>query len=172
MLLGHAYEFGSQEIPAPQATLMKTIVEGVLAGALPWDLVLSGAGLAIGAMLCGVSGLAFAIGIYLPLATMAPLFVGGCVRALVERNKRGALAQGASDTGILAASGLVAGEGLAGVLIAGLVAAGIAPKAIDPRLGGLAGELVALSVALAVCGFLLRGGVAQAAKARGSQGTQ
>ena len=90
MLLGNAYEFGSPEIPAPQATLMKTIIEGVLAGALPWDLVLTGAGLSIGAMLCGVSGLAFAIGVYLPLATMAPLFVGGCVRALVERNRAAA----------------------------------------------------------------------------------
>jgi putative OPT family oligopeptide transporter len=163
MLLGTAYEFGSKEIPAPQATLMKTIIEGVLAGALPWDLVLTGAGLAIGAMLCGVSGLAFAIGIYLPLATMAPLFVGGCVRALVERG-RGPLAEGASDTGILAASGLVAGEGLAGVVIAGLVAGGIAPKSIDPRLGGLAGDLVALIVAVAVCAFLLRGGREQVAK--------
>ena len=160
MLLGEAYEFGSKEIPAPQATLMKTIIEGVLAGALPWDLVLTGAGLAIGAMLCGVSGLAFAIGIYLPLATMAPLFVGGCVRALVERG-RAAQPAGAADTGILTASGLVAGEGLAGVAIAGLVAAGIAPKAVDPRLGGLAGELLAFVVAVAVCAFLLRGGLAR-----------
>jgi len=157
LLLGHAYEFGSPEIPAPQATLMKTIIEGVLAGALPWDLVLTGAGLAIGAMLCGVSGLAFAIGVYLPLATMAPLFVGGCVRALVERN-RGERPAGESDTGILAASGLVAGEGLAGVAVAGLVAAGLAPKAMEPRLGGLTGEVVALLVAVGICAFLLRGG--------------
>ncbi|MDQ1343030.1 MAG: Oligopeptide transporter, family, partial [Pseudomonadota bacterium] len=157
MLLGNAYEFGSREIPAPQATLMKTIIEGVLAGALPWDLVLTGAGLSIGAMLCGVSGLAFAIGVYLPLATMAPLYVGGCVRALVERN-RGPRAEGEGDPGILAASGLVAGEGLAGVAVAGLVAAGLAPKAMEPRLGGLTGELVALLVAIAVCAFLLRGG--------------
>jgi putative OPT family oligopeptide transporter len=157
LLLGEAYEFGSKEIPAPQATLMKTIIEGVLSGALPWDLVLTGAGLSIGAMLCGVSGLAFAIGVYLPLASMAPLFVGGCVRSLVERN-RGPLPEGMSDPGILAASGLVAGEGLAGVAVAGLVAAGVAPKAMDPRLGGLTGELVALVVALAVCAFLLRGG--------------
>ena len=157
MLLGTAYEFGSQEIPAPQATLMKTIIEGVLAGELPWDLVLTGAGLSIGAILCGVSGLAFAIGVYLPLATMAPLYVGGCMRALVER-KRGPLAEGRSDPGILAASGLVAGEGLAGVLVAGLVAGGIAPKAMDPRIGGLPGELVALVVAAAVCAFLVRGG--------------
>jgi putative OPT family oligopeptide transporter len=157
MLLGEAYEFGSKEIPAPQATLMKTIIEGVLSGALPWDLVLTGAGLSIGAMLCGVSGLAFAIGVYLPLASMAPLFVGGCVRALVERD-RGPLPEGMSDPGILAASGLVAGEGLAGVAVAGLVAAGIAPKSMDPRLGGLTGEIVALVVALAICAFLLRGG--------------
>jgi putative OPT family oligopeptide transporter len=157
LLLGHAYEFGSREIPAPQATLMKTIIEGVLSGALPWDLVLTGAGLSIGAMLCGVSGLAFAIGVYLPLSTMAPLYVGGCVRALAER-KGGTLPEGMSDPGILAASGLVAGEGLAGVAVAGLVAAGIAPKSMDPRLGGVIGEAAALAVALAVCFFLLRGG--------------
>jgi putative OPT family oligopeptide transporter len=157
MLLGNAYEFGSREIPAPQATLMKTIIEGVLTGALPWDLVLTGAGLSIGAMLCGVSGLAFAIGVYLPLATMAPLYVGGCVRALVERN-RAPPPEGWSDPGILAASGLVAGEGLAGVAVAALVAAGLAPRSMEPRLGGLAGEAVGFMVALAVCVFLLRGG--------------
>jgi uncharacterized oligopeptide transporter (OPT) family protein len=134
--------------------LMKTIVEGVLAGSLPWDLVLTGAGLSIGAMLCGVSGLAFAIGVYLPLAAMAPLYVGGCVRALVERN--GATPEGQTDPGILAASGLVAGEGLAGVVIAALVGGGIAPKALDPALSGATGQFASLLVVLAVCGFLLR----------------
>lgn len=157
LLLGSAYEFGSREIPAPQATLMKTVIEGVLAGDLPWGLVLTGAGLSVGAMLCGVSGLAFAIGVYLPLATMAPLYVGGCVRALAERG-RPARREGEGDPGVLAASGLVAGEGLAGVVVAGLVAAGLAPKAMDPRLGGLAGETAALAVAAAVCLFLFRGG--------------
>jgi putative OPT family oligopeptide transporter len=154
LLLGRVYEFGSAEIPAPQAMLMKTIVEGVLAGSLPWDLVLTGAGLSIGAMLCGVSGLAFAIGVYLPLAAMAPLYVGGCVRALVERN--GATPEGQTDPGILAASGLVAGEGLAGVVIAALVGGGIAPKALDPALSGATGQFASLLVVLAVCGFLLR----------------
>jgi putative OPT family oligopeptide transporter len=171
MLLGNAYEFGSREIPAPQATLMKTIIEGVLSGALPWDLVLTGAGLAIGAMLCGVSGLAFSIGVYLPLATMAPLYVGGCVRALVER-QRGPRADGESDTGVLAASGLVAGEGLAGVAVAGLVAAGLAPKAMDPRLGGIVGELAAFVIATGVCVFLWRGGVAHFARQGGTGRTQ
>jgi hypothetical protein len=154
LLLGHAYEFGSAEIPAPQAMLMKTIVEGVLAGSLPWDLVLTGAGLSIGAMLCGVSGLAFAIGVYLPLAAMAPLYVGGCVRALVERN--GPTPEGQTDPGILAASGLVAGEGLAGVVIAALVGGGIAPKALDPAVSGVPGQVASLVVVLVVCAFLLR----------------
>jgi putative OPT family oligopeptide transporter len=155
MLLGTAYTFGSKDIPAPQATLMKTIIEGVLAGELPWGLVLTGGGLAIGGMLCGVSGLAFAIGVYLPLATMGPLWVGGCVRALGER---GLPIPGAatSDPGILAASGLVAGEGLAGVLVAGLVAAKLAPRAMEPRIGGFAGEVVAVAAILAVCAFLYR----------------
>ncbi len=157
LLMGSAYEFGSKAIPAPQATLMKTIIEGVLAGALPWGLVLTGAGLSIGAMLCGVSGLAFAIGVYLPLATMAPLYVGGCVRAVAERGL-GKPREGESDPGVLAASGLVAGEGLAGVAVAGLVAAGLVPRDLPPRVGGLAGEAVALLVAAAVCVFLYRGG--------------
>jgi putative OPT family oligopeptide transporter len=157
LLLGKAYTFGSPQLAAPQATLMKTIIEGVLAGALPWGLVLTGAGLSIGAMLCGVSGLAFAIGVYLPLATMAPLYVGGCVRALAERGQA-KLQEGEGDPGVLAASGLVAGEGLAGVVVAGLVAAGLAPKELEPRLGGLVGESAALLIALLVCLFLFRGG--------------
>jgi putative OPT family oligopeptide transporter len=155
MLLGTAYTFGSKDLPAPQATLMKTIIEGVLAGALPWGLVLTGGGLAIGAMLCGVSGLAFAIGVYLPLATMAPLYVGGCVRALCGKGRAG---RPGGDPGILAASGLVAGEGLAGVVVAGLVAAQVAPRAIAPRLPGALGEGAALLITLLLCAFLYRAG--------------
>ncbi|HET7293354.1 MAG TPA: oligopeptide transporter, OPT family [Vicinamibacteria bacterium] len=153
LLLGNTFEFGSKEIPAPQATLMKTIIEGVLAGELPWGLVLTGGGLAIGAMLCGVSGLAFAIGVYLPLSTMAPLYVGGCVRALAER---GAKKASESDPGVLAASGLVAGEGLAGVLVAGLVAAQVAAKSREPLLVGGVGEAGAAAVVVVVCAFLYR----------------
>jgi OPT family oligopeptide transporter len=156
MLLGSAYEFGSAEIPAPQATLMKTVIEGVLAGDLPWGLVLTGAGLSVGAMLCGVSGLAFAIGVYLPFASMAPLFVGGCVRVLVERGRSGQSRQ--SDPGILAASGLVAGEALAGVLIAGLVAVGAAPRSGKPILSGTVGSVVVLAAVAALCFFLYRAG--------------
>ena len=137
LLLGNAYTFGTREIPAPQATLMKTIIEGVLSGALPWGLVLSGAGLSVAVILCGISGLAFAIGVYLPLASMAPIFVGGCARAVVDRARRGRPAA-ESDAGVLAASGLVAGEGLAGVLVAALVALGVASKGRPPLVGGVA----------------------------------
>jgi len=153
ILLGTAYNFGGTEMPAPQAMLMKTIIEGVLAGALPWALVLTGGGLAIGAILCGVSGLAFAIGVYLPLASMAPIYVGGCVRKLYER-KAGAQNGGQSDPGILAASGLVAGEGLAGVAVAALVAAKIAPASMAPRLGGAMGEAGVMGAIMLVCVFL------------------
>jgi len=135
---------------------MKTIIEGVLAGALPWGLVLTGGGLAIGAMLCGVSGLAFSIGVYLPLASMAPIYAGGCLRAWTEKRRAGA--PGGSDSGILAASGLVAGEGLAGVLIAALVAFGAAPRSMPSRLSGAPGETVTLLVLAAIAVFLLRAG--------------
>lgn len=137
---------------------MRTIIEGVLAGSLPWGLVLTGAGVALSGMLCGASGLAFAIGVYLPLSSMAAIYVGGCVRALVEKSTKGQPKM-ESDPGILAASGLVAGEGLAGVLVAGLVAAGYAPKAMEPRIGGVAGSLAAAAVILAVGYFLYRSGV-------------
>jgi putative OPT family oligopeptide transporter len=156
LLLGSAYQFGSAEVPAPQAILMKTVIEGVLKGDLPWDLVLTGGGLSVGAMLCGVSGLAFAIGVYLPFATMAPLFVGGCVRALVERGKKGESLR--SDPGILAASGLVAGEALSGVLIAGLVAVGAAPRSQTPLLAGPVGTAAVLAAVTLLCFFLYRAG--------------
>ena len=160
LLLGSAYTFGSKEIPAPQATLMKTIIEGVLSGALPWGLVLSGAGISIASILCGVSGLAFAIGVYLPFGSMAPIFVGGCVRALLERAREGK-ARSEGDNGILAASGLVAGEGLAGVFVAALVALRLVPKSMSPRLAGAPGEAVALVVIGLVCLFLYRAGRSQ-----------
>jgi uncharacterized oligopeptide transporter (OPT) family protein len=135
---------------------MKTIIEGVLAGQLPWGLVLTGAGLAIGAMLCGVSGLAFAIGVYLPIATMSPLYVGGCVRSLAERGRPAGASTTGVDAGVLAASGLVAGEGLAGVVVAALVATGVVGKSAVPVLADGVGDAAALAVALLL--FLFRGG--------------
>jgi len=163
LLLGAAYTFGSKDIPAPQATLMKTIIEGVLSGELPWKLVLTGVGVSLTGILCGVSGLAFAIGVYLPLSSMGAIYAGGCVRAMVDRARKNA-PKPKSDPGILAASGLVAGEGLAGVLVAGMVAAGVAPKSMDPRIPGFPGELAAVAAILAVCWFLYRSGAIRAAE--------
>jgi putative OPT family oligopeptide transporter len=121
LLLGKAFTFGSPELPAPQATLMKTVIDGVLSGALPWGLVGTGASLSLAAMLAGLPGLAFAVGIYLPLASLTPIFVGGLVRRIVEARRGEGPREG--DPGVLAASGMIAGEGLAGVAIAALVAA-------------------------------------------------
>jgi putative OPT family oligopeptide transporter len=163
ILLGTAYTFGSKDIPAPQATLMKTIIDGVLSGALPWKLVLTGVGVSLCGILCGVSGLAFAIGVYLPLSSMGAIYIGGCVRALVDQARRGQPKR-ENDPGVLAASGLVAGEGLAGVLVAGLVAARLAPKSLDPRIPGIAGEAATLAVILLVCFFLYRGGISKESK--------
>lgn len=159
VLLLSSYGFGTKELAAPQATLMKTIIEGVLSGELPWGLVLTGGGLAGSAMLCGVSGLAFAIGVYLPLASMLPIFLGGCARALADR---GAAQTGEARPGILAASGVVAGEGLAGVLVAGLVAAGAVPKSAEPWIGGDAGRAATLLLVVAICWFLVRAGRSRA----------
>jgi len=155
LLLGATYSFGTRDLPAPQATLMKTIIEGVLSGALPWGLVLTGGGFSIAAMVCGVSGLAFAIGVYLPLASMMPIFVGGCVRWLTDR-RFGAPTAGQAHPGVLAASGIVAGEGLAGILVAALIALSVAPKSLPPRFGGAAGQLGTVILLLLTCAIPYR----------------
>jgi len=152
LLLGRVYGFGGQELPAPQAMLMKTVIEGVLSGSLPWPLVLTGAGVTVPVILCGIPALSFAIGVYLPLASMAAIFAGGCVRGLVEA-RRGEAAQG-DDPGILAASGLVAGEGLAGVVVAAAVALKLAPGLGGPRVAGVPGALLGLGAVLLLGAFL------------------
>jgi len=95
--------------------------------------------------------------VYLPLASMAAIFVGGCVRAWAERGQ-GERREGEARAGILAASGMVAGEGLAGVLVAGLVASGVTPKSSAPLLAGMSGELAGLLALVLVCAFLGRAG--------------
>ncbi len=168
LLLGATYSSASKEIPAPQATLMKTIIEGVLAGQLPWDLVLTGGGLSIGAMLCGVSGLAFAIGVYLPLSTMAPLFVGGCVRALADRGRAkgsgggGRRARGARGSGRAGGVGAGRGRGAGGRgggraggggrlgEVDGAADPGRGGRAVQPAGRGAGGRLPVPRVALAL----------------------
>ncbi|MFW5947877.1 MAG: OPT family oligopeptide transporter, partial [Gemmatimonadota bacterium] len=121
LLLGHAYGFGGEELPAPQATLMQLVIDGVLAQNLPWTLVFIGAGIAIVAELVRVPSLPFAVGVYLPVSTMFPVFLGGLLRLFMLRQVEDDRAQHTArrDRGILFGSGLVGGEGLIGVVIAG-----------------------------------------------------
>ncbi len=118
--LGKAYGFGSEQLPAPQATLMKTVLDGVLDGNLRWDLVGIGAAFSIVIMLFKIPPLPFAVGIYLPLNTMTPVFIGGLIRHMVDsRTKSHDDAEAKiSDSGVLLSSGFIAGEGLLGVVIA------------------------------------------------------
>ena len=151
LLLGKAFTFGSPDLAAPQATLMKTVIEGVLAGSLPWGLVDSGAALAVCALIAGLPGLSFAVGIYLPLSTMAPVYLGGVVRNL----QKAKLTEG--DPGVLAASGMIAGEGLAGVLIAVFVAAKIrfVPKGVT-LVSGAPAIILGIATVVAICALLVR----------------
>lgn len=118
--LGLAYGFGTEEMPAPQATLMKTVLDGVLDGNLRWDLVGIGALFTLLALVFKLPPLPFAVGMYLPLYSMTPVFLGGLIRFLIERkygNNPESTEKG-KDQGILLGSGLIAGEGLMGVIIA------------------------------------------------------
>ncbi len=120
LLLSEAFGFGSEELPAPQATLMKLVIDGVLEQNLPWGLVGIGIGIAIIAELFRIPSLPFAVGVYLPVSTMTPIFFGGMLKLWLEkRAKDKAQAADRRDKGVLLASGFVGGEGLLGVAIAG-----------------------------------------------------
>ncbi|WP_434390103.1 OPT family oligopeptide transporter [Melittangium boletus] len=132
--------------PAPKAQLFALIIDGILTHKLPWDLVLVGVFISLMLELCGVSSLPFAVGVYLPLSSSAPIFVGGLVRALADRARGGATAGTESESdfspGSLLSSGYIAGGAIAGVLIAGVEIAsnGAWTRALDipGRLGDTA----------------------------------
>ncbi|PIU54720.1 MAG: oligopeptide transporter, OPT family [Deltaproteobacteria bacterium CG07_land_8_20_14_0_80_38_7] len=159
-LLGATFGFGSQELPAPQATLMKTVVEGVLQANLPWALVLTGAALAAVAELLGVPSLPFAVGIYLPLSTMTPVFVGGCIRRIVEAKRKRdmekkSIVESAEDRGVLLGSGLIAGEGLIGIVVAIYAFyVGKKPAGIDLGLSPFMSEMVSLAAFMLLGWFI------------------
>lgn len=117
-LLDRAWGYGSAELPAPQATLMKMIVEGVMGGNLPWSLVGIGAFIAIIVEVLGIPVLPFAIGLYLPVHLSVPMMIGGIVRWFVENKSKVSNKKEASENGVLYSSGLIAGEGLVGILLA------------------------------------------------------
>lgn len=120
-LLGKAWDYGSTELPAPQATLMKMVVEGVMGGNLPWTLVFVGVGIAIVVEILRIPVLPFAVGLYLPIHLSTPMMVGGAIKWFFDRKKEGGSEKAHKEKierGILYSSGLIAGEGLVGILLA------------------------------------------------------
>lgn len=132
LLLDKAWGFGSEAIPAPQATLMKMIVEGVMNGNLPWSLVFIGAFIAIAFEVIGISALPVAIGLYLPLELSTTIMLGGIIRWIADKQKAksGEKKDDDAGSGILFCSGMIAGEGLVGILLAVFAVLGI-DSAID-----------------------------------------
>ena len=150
---------GSQSLPAPQATLMSTIIKGLLSQNLPWGLVLVGVFISITLELCGIHSLSFAVGSYLPIATTAPIFAGGLVRWFVER-KTGVAEESEVGSGTLFSSGLIAGGSLAGILYAVLfgrhiIGAGDETTGIIPALHEGTIGLVAAGLLFAALGVIL-----------------
>ena len=124
--------YGSNDLPAPQAILMKMIVEGVMGGNLPWNLVLSGVFIAIVVEVLGIPVLPFAIGLYLPIYLSVPMMLGGALRWFLEKRKYSAdkVKDNVVQSGVLYSSGLIAGEGIVGILLAVLA---IIPIGVDEK---------------------------------------
>lgn len=152
-LLDSAWGFGSDQLAAPQATLMKLIIEGVMDGNLPWALVFIGVFLAVVAELVGIPVLPFAIGIYLPVQLNACIMVGGLVRLAMDKMKKNEEEKKEIvNDGVLFCSGMIAGEGLVGILLALLAVFGI-DSALDlssrfgiPQIASDIGGLVLFAV--------------------------
>jgi putative OPT family oligopeptide transporter len=136
LYLNDVMKIGSPALPAPQATLMSTIIKGLLDQNLPWGLVLCGVFVAVTLELCGIHSLSFAVGSYLPIATTAPIFIGGLVRWFVER-KTGVAEESEVSSGTLFSSGLIAGGSLAGILYAVLFGRNVIKAADDAANHGL-----------------------------------
>ncbi len=154
-LLDSAWGFGSDELGAPQATLMKLIVEGVMGGNLPWNLVFIGVFIAVAIELIGIPVLPFAIGVYLPVQLNACVMVGGLLRLITEKiGKKQGREEDVVNNGILFSSGMIAGEGLVGILLAIFAIFGI-DKVIDlsgkiPAGFSTVGALVLLAVTILI----------------------
>ena len=131
-LLNAAWGYGSAELPAPQATLMKMVVEGVMNGNLPWALVFAGVGIAVVIEILGIPVLPFAVGLYLPIHLSTPMMVGGLIRLYFEKKKMAKEDErkGHIENGVLYSSGLIAGEGIVGIVLAVLAVIKIGGKSI------------------------------------------
>jgi putative OPT family oligopeptide transporter len=164
--IGEATPEHPNPLPGPQATLMATVIKGLLSQNLPWGLVMIGMGASAVMELCGVSSLAFAVGAYLPLSSTTPIYAGGLVKWLADRRNK---TQDEAETGpgALFSSGLIAGGSLTGILVAILIGTNIgtdatgAPVSLLSRINtgigehiGVWGDLLGLSMFLALA-FML-----------------
>ena len=152
-LLNKAWGFGSAEIPAPQATLMKMIVEGIMDAKLPWVLVFMGVFLALALEVLRVPVMPFAIGLYLPIYLSCGIMVGGVVRLFLDKKKEAeAKKKEMISNGTMYCAGMIAGEGLVGILMAVLAIIKVGDNSIGDIIGGLfnlsgaAGNIVGLIV--------------------------
>ena len=160
-LLDSAWGFGSKEITAPQATLMKMIVEGVMEGNLPWGLVFIGVFIAVVVEIVGIPVLPFAIGVYLPVQLNACIMIGGLVRLAMDKLKRKDEEKTKIvNNGILFCSGMIAGEGLVGILFAFFAIFGLdkvidlsARLGISPLVSNIGGLILLALIILSVLKF-------------------
>ena len=132
-LLNAAWKYGSDQIPAPQATMMKMLVEGIMNAELPWGLILVGVCIAIVVEIVKIPVLPFAVGMYLPFSLSAGIMAGGAVRYLVERRKGSEEEKKKRvDKGLLFTSGMIAGEGIVGIMLAALAVLKVDSKIVLP----------------------------------------
>ena len=155
-LLDYAWGYGSKAIPAPQATMMKMLVEGIMSAELPWSLILIGVCVAIVMEILKVPVMPFAVGMYLPFSLNAGIMAGGLVRLFMDKRNVSEKEKKASvDHGILFTSGLIAGEGLMGVILA-IFAVAKLDKIIDLSKKFSIGEIGSLIVFILLLLYLAR----------------
>ena len=149
-LLDSAWGYGGAEVPAPQATLMKMIVEGIMGGNLPWNLVFTGVFLAIALEVLRIPVIPFAIGLYLPIYLNTSIMIGGVVRWFMDSRKNvdAKLKEEQTTRGTLFCAGMIAGEGLVGILLAVFAVFGIS-TALSIDLGNIGG--VVLMIVMIAC---------------------
>ncbi|BAK99767.1 oligopeptide transporter family protein [Oscillibacter valericigenes Sjm18-20] len=166
-LLSAAWGYGSHELPAPQAMLMKMVVEGVMGGNLPWTLVFTGVFIAIVVKVLGIPVLPFAIGLYLPIYLSTPIMAGGLLRWYMEKRKytNEKAKNDAVQSGVLYTSGLIAGEGIVGILLAVFAVARLDVDVSGVFSIGRIGGLVCFAVILYTIYVYAKRGVRAAEKA-------
>lgn len=157
-LLNAAWGYGGAEVPAPQATLMKMIVEGIMGGELPWNLVFIGVFLALGLEILRIPVMPFAIGLYLPIYLNASIMVGGVVRMFMDgrKNVDAKTKERQATDGTLYCAGMIAGEGLVGILLAILAVCGVTMDLSGKlNLGNIGGLVLMIVMVLCLLKFSL-----------------